>query len=118
MGDVVYYLTPGYALDHKVRGFKNLDLEAARATHFQWIGEGVGTDFGRMQGLHGGYLPSARLAGCSVSGTLVMAGPGIRQGVRLPAPPWTVDVAPTLAYLLGMPAPAQAEGKIIGQALE
>ena len=47
-----------------------------------------------------------------------MVGPGVRRGHRLRAAPWTPDVVPTLVHLLGFPLPAQAEGKIIAEALE
>jgi hypothetical protein len=43
--------------------------------------------------------------------TFYLSGPGIRhaQPTRVKA----IDVAPTLAYLLGIPAPAQSEGRVL-----
>lgn len=45
-----------------------------------------------------------------------MVGPGLKKGVVIP-PIRTIDVAPTLAKLLGIPAPAQANGRVLTEAL-
>ncbi|MNY39739.1 hypothetical protein D3C86_1744410 [compost metagenome] len=45
-----------------------------------------------------------------------MAGPGLKKGVVLP-PIRTIDVAPTLAKLMGIPAPAQATGRVLTEVL-
>jgi hypothetical protein len=67
--------------------------------------------------------PHARAAGHGYSPetpgmetALVMAGAGIRSGVRLPETR-TIDIAPTVAALLGLPLP-QAEGQPIAGALK
>jgi arylsulfatase A-like enzyme len=44
------------------------------------------------------------------------AGPGIRPGAR-PGEVRLIDVAPTLARLLGLPVPPQATGRVIEEAL-
>ena len=44
--------------------------------------------------------------------TLLLAGPGVRHLDRL-QPINVVDIAPTLAYILGIPIPANAEGNIL-----
>jgi hypothetical protein len=44
------------------------------------------------------------------------AGPGLRTGVAIP-PIRHLDVAPTLAHLIGIPAPPQAEGRVVTEAL-
>ena len=69
--------------------------------------------FSQFFGQHG-YLPELVDLDASVNmhGTFVAAGPGIRQrdpvkGVR------AVDVAPTLAYLLGIDGPQNARGRIM-----
>ena len=68
--------------------------------------------FSQFFGQHG-YLPELVDIAHSVNmhGTFVAAGPGIRQqdpvaGMR------AIDVAPTLAYLLGIDGPQNARGKI------
>jgi 2',3'-cyclic-nucleotide 2'-phosphodiesterase (5'-nucleotidase family)/predicted AlkP superfamily phosphohydrolase/phosphomutase len=63
-----------------------------------------------------GYLPNlVNLArNVNMHGTFIAAGPGIRRqspvaGVR------AIDLAPTLSYLLGIPGPQNARGKILRQ---
>jgi 2',3'-cyclic-nucleotide 2'-phosphodiesterase (5'-nucleotidase family)/predicted AlkP superfamily phosphohydrolase/phosphomutase len=92
-GDVVVVLTPPYQFD--------------AAT----FGETIA--FSQFFGQHG-YLPeNVSLAdGVNMHATFVAAGPGIRHqgpvaGVR------AVDLAPTLAMLLGIEGPANARGKIL-----
>ena len=63
-------------------------------------------------GQHLGYYPNARTGEATVAGTFLAAGPGIRKGYRRKAPIWTVDVVPTICYLLGIKPPAQCEGKV------
>jgi hypothetical protein len=48
---------------------------------------------------------------------LVASGPGVRAGGRVEAG-LLVDTAPTLAALLGVPAPAQAQGRTLTELLE
>jgi len=73
---------------------------------------GVPIAFSQFFGQHG-YLPDLVDLAASVNmhGTFVAAGPGIRKrgpvaGMR------AIDVAPTLAFLLGIPGPQNARGKI------
>jgi hypothetical protein len=65
------------------------------------------------RGNHSGYLPMAKLGGCSNEAILVISGPGVKKGYLRAEPVWLVDVAPTLAYLLDIPAPAQSEGHVL-----
>lgn len=48
---------------------------------------------------------------------MLLAGPGVRTGVEL-APVSHADLAPTVAHLLGIPAPAQATGRLLIDALK
>jgi arylsulfatase A-like enzyme len=48
---------------------------------------------------------------------LALAGPGIKRGVRFGEPVSLVDLAPTLAYLMNLPAPAHAQGRVLAEAL-
>jgi predicted AlkP superfamily phosphohydrolase/phosphomutase len=68
-------------------------------------------------GAHGKQLPSARLGIGGQHSTLILSGAGVRPIGRLPRPARHVDVAPTLAYLIGAPIPLQAEGAVLYQAL-
>ncbi len=49
-------------------------------------------------------------------GVLILAGAGVRPGVRLDGPQ-IVDVTPTLLHLLGVPPPAGLDGRVLSQAL-
>lgn len=72
-----------------------------------WLGSLVG----RGTGMHG-YAPEHPDMGA----VLLAKGRGVPAGVRLP-PQRMIDVAPTVAALLGMAPPAQAEGEPIPQLL-
>ncbi|HJU01717.1 MAG TPA: 5'-nucleotidase C-terminal domain-containing protein [Actinomycetes bacterium] len=69
-------------------------------------------------GQHGYRPESVDLAhNLNMHGTFVAAGPGIRNrspvsGIR------AVDVAPTLAFLMGIPAPQTTQGRILYEILE
>jgi predicted AlkP superfamily phosphohydrolase/phosphomutase len=69
-------------------------------------------------GAHGKQLPSARFGFLGQHSTLVLAGPNVRRGVRLRRQARSVDVAPTICYLLGLPVPRQCEGGVLYEALE
>jgi len=64
-----------------------------------------------------GELPTARWGESSLRALFIMAGPGIKKGVR-GKPFWLVDVAPTAAYLIGAPRPRDAEGAVLFAGLE
>ena len=92
-GDVVVVARPPYQFDAATRG----SLIA----------------FSQFFGQHG-YLPNLvnLKRDVNMHGTFVASGPGIRdrndvKGVR------AIDVAPTLAFLMGIPAPQNARGKIL-----
>ena len=92
-GDVVVVSRPPYQFD--------------AATNNQNIA------FSQFFGQHG-YLPSLvnLKRDVNMHGTFVAAGPGIKhrsdvKGVR------AIDVAPTLAFVMGIPAPQNARGKIL-----
>jgi len=48
----------------------------------------------------------------------IFAGPNIKKGVKRTVPIRLVDIAPTIAYLTGVPTPVNSEGSIILDALE
>ena len=70
--------------------------------------------FARPHGRTAGHGYSPETPGMETA--LVLAGAGIRRGVRLPETR-TLDVAPTIAALLGLPLP-QAEGQPIAGVLK
>jgi hypothetical protein len=119
VGDIVFYLTPGYASGGTVQSLGPMDLEAAAGNQYATVGEGLASQyFAAMQGIHHQYLPHVEYGGCSNRAVFVMAGPGVRRGRRLRVSPWTPDVVPTLVHLMEFPLPEQAEGKIIADALQ
>lgn len=73
-------------------------------------------------GNHGPMIPTYETETTSVMGALVLGGAGVRA--QEPAPRLeqsricTTDVAPTLAHLLGLGAPAQNEGRVLHEFLE
>ncbi len=73
-------------------------------------------DFGGVE--HAFQLPTSKFGISSMQPILVMAGPGIRGGVRLGRTIELKDVAPTIAHLLGIPVPRDCLGGVIYQALE
>jgi 2',3'-cyclic-nucleotide 2'-phosphodiesterase (5'-nucleotidase family) len=92
-GDVVVVLNPPYQFD--------------AAT----LGQAIA--FSQFFGQHG-FLPETvdLASGVNMHATFVAAGPGIRHqgpvaGVR------AVDLAPTLSFMLGIPGPINARGKIL-----
>ena len=94
-GDVVVVFRPPYQTD--------------AATPGQTIA------FSQFFGQHG-YLPDLVDLENNVNmhGTFIAAGQGIRKHPPLPNVQ-AIDVAPTIAYLLGIPAPEDSEGKILHQ---
>jgi len=74
--------------------------------------------FSQFFGQHG-YLPGlVDLAhNVNMHGTFIAAGPGIRHRAPLPGVR-AIDVAPTVAFLLGIPGPHNARGKILYDAIQ
>ncbi|MEM7531641.1 MAG: alkaline phosphatase family protein [Chloroflexota bacterium] len=69
--------------------------------------------------VHGYTLPTSKLGrGGSEAGMLMFVGPKIKAGVDLDVPVPAVNVAPTVAHLAGIPAPAQCDGQVLFNILE
>jgi hypothetical protein len=62
------------------------------------------------RGMHGSFSP------IDVHNTLVAAGPGFKSGTTIDTPTGNVDVAPTVARLLGLQM-TQADGRVLNEAL-
>jgi predicted AlkP superfamily phosphohydrolase/phosphomutase len=67
----------------------------------------------RLKGSHHGCYHASRAKIGSLRAVSIFAGPGIKRGVETDAAINLVDIAPTMAVLLGMPAPKHSEGKIL-----
>lgn len=67
--------------------------------------------FAGNRGMHGSFSPM------DVHNTLVAAGPSFKSGVVIELPSGNVDLAPTLAHVLGASLP-QADGRVLAEALK
>lgn len=93
-GELYLALQPGYALSSAVTG----DVQFADRPPNRSAAPATLVD-----------RPEAR-------GLLVMAGPAVRRGAVIKGGR-AIDVAPTVARLIGAPAPAHAQGRVLKQAL-
>jgi 2',3'-cyclic-nucleotide 2'-phosphodiesterase (5'-nucleotidase family) len=98
-GDVVVVLRPPYQFDAAVPG--------QRIAFSQFFGQ------------HG-YLPElvALEHNVNMHGTFIAAGPGIKPGRGRIANVRAIDLAPTAAFLLGIPGPHNARGQILYDVLD
>ena len=106
-GDLSYYLKPGYT--DASGNYANAEPDLIKKSDIAPINPGCA---------HHQYLPTARLELFSTRGIMLFYGPGIKKGYERSTAVWTVDLTPTLAYYLGIPAPKQSEGKVIFDAFE
>ena len=67
--------------------------------------------------IHGNQVATGRYGNTSVRCLFTMAGPGVKQGVRIDRIVRPIDVVPTICWLTGWPIPAQTEGAVLYQAL-
>ncbi len=65
---------------------------------------------GGQRGMHGSF------GSTDIHNTLIAAGPSFQKGLVNTRPTGNVDVAPTVAYLLGLSMPA-ADGRVLNEAL-
>lgn len=104
------------------------DLVFCYAGGYRWSGtEVLKLGEGRVVfpcggGNHGPMIPTYETEVGSVYGTFLLAGKGVRRAVKeepsRKGSRTTADVAPTLAYLLGIQPPAQSEGRVLHEFLE
>ena len=64
----------------------------------------------RGKGGHGGLEPEV------INAPFVLAGPGVRNASQIKAQ--IVDIAPTISALLGLPIPANSQGRVLWEALD
>ena len=108
-GDIVIFTEPEYTLvdfGMAERGVVNGVKELLEMGDLRIGGN-------TRQGSHHGHLPTHRISPFSISGVAIIVGPNVRRGYSRQHPVQMVDIAPTLAHLLGWPKPAQAEGGIL-----
>ncbi|MDE1929281.1 MAG: alkaline phosphatase family protein, partial [Burkholderiales bacterium] len=78
-------------------------VQGLRGIEFESFGAG-------RRGVHGGFAPA------DVHATLIASGPSFRRATTVTDPSGNVDLAPTLAHVLGLALP-QADGRILDEAL-
>jgi phosphonoacetate hydrolase len=74
---------------------------------------------GRSAGLDNGLKAShGGISSWEINNTLVIGGAGIKPGLSHQLPAGNIDLAPTLAELLGVGPLAEADGRVLSEALE
>jgi len=96
VGDVVFAYSPGFTWGHYEV------FEGAR------VAGGAN---------HGPQIPTAETSVSSNYGVFIMAGPGVKRGYVRPTellgPVYLVDVAPTVAHVLGVEPPRHCQGRVL-----
>jgi len=82
------------------------------------VGDVIYAEDPRFGKEHGAFLTTARYGFGDLRGTIIFAGPGIKQGEVIQRNVWLTDVVPTICYLTDLPVPKHCEGAVIYQALE
>lgn len=113
IGDIVYFPKPEYS-DEVSRQLVP-DLRILHDPDFLHDGSGRLRPF---SGIHHPFLPYAKIGMGSNMAVTIFSGPGIRRGVIRPNPIRLIDIAPTAAYILNIPAPANCEGSVIQDILD
>jgi arylsulfatase A-like enzyme len=74
---------------------------------------------GRSAGLDRGLAAShGGISSWEINNTFVLAGPGVKEGLSHQLPAGNIDLAPTLAELLGVGSLTEADGRVLSEALE
>ncbi|RJS83173.1 hypothetical protein CW706_06255 [Candidatus Bathyarchaeota archaeon] len=111
-GDVIFCPRPGYTLStkpaEKLSLFKDGYIGLPDPRHGMW---------GGAESTHNG-LPSSRVSIGTNMAMFLISGPKIKEGYRCERPIWLKDIAPTIAYLMGLPTPKNANGRILNEIIE
>jgi len=97
--------------------YRTGDVVAFAAAPYQFDaampGKAISSTIPYFTGQHGylpGTVPPER---GNMRALFAACGPGIRPGAEVPSTAASIDLAPTIAALLGLPAPANAEGIVL-----
>jgi hypothetical protein len=97
-----------FTIDRSVPRYADGDLASLQV---EFEGRRVAfTDIARRAGPRRSAMHAER-------GLWVLSGPGIRRGVQLPDAS-VIDVAPTLLKAVGLPPPAECDGRVVDEAFE
>lgn len=100
-------------------GFIGLDDESAGDVIFFTKPEYVGHVHRRpptkrcLSGNHHFYLPDPKFDLGMMHAVTIFRGPGVPEGVLREKPIRMVDIAPTVSWMLGIPAPVNSEGRVL-----
>lgn len=113
IGDVVYFLNPPYQIYDEI-------LEQLNPSQIspKYMAKPLICNAKNCFGAHAYYLPTQTFGTYSNSVPLIMAGPGIKDGIKLKNSVNLVDLAPTLAHLLQIPEPKNSQGRILREILD
>jgi len=113
IGDVVYFLNPPFTLFDGA--LEQLD-PSEQPPEILVKPEAYNVEVNYAA--HAYYLPDAKLGEYSISVPIIVNGSGIKKGFKLENPVQLIDIAPTIAHLLQIPAPRNSEGKILDEILD
>ncbi len=82
------------------------------------VGDVVWAVHPEFDACHGRHLPAVSLGIGGQHTVFIINGANVRSGVALQGQARSVDIAPTLAHMLGVPQPRDAEGRVIMEAIE
>jgi hypothetical protein len=117
-----YYGSPDLELFscHEVGNTICVNIKQKLPRPINWDTDCVFPESGRtvkMRELCAEKDPSTKQGYHDQAGVLIMAGPGVRAGANVAACS-TLDIAPTLLTLLGLPIPGYMSGRVLEEALE
>jgi predicted AlkP superfamily phosphohydrolase/phosphomutase len=111
VGDIVYTLNPKY--NDETAWILTKGLPVIEDPPYE-SEEGIYP----FAGVHHTYLPSSRQNLGTMKAILFIKGPGVKKGYRRKVPARTIDVTPTVAYLVGIDSPRNAEGLVLYDIVE
>lgn len=107
IGDVLFFLRPGYTTwDGTLESLRFQQISPDR------MAAPLVVPSEEVVGHHTPHLPHARLDLFANGAFSVLAGPGVRAGYRRPYPIHLTDLAPTIAALMGVRTPRDAQGSV------
>jgi hypothetical protein len=100
VGDIVFAVNPVYVSDNRMKFTGEL---------FENLKTGLPDG-----SIHGQQLPSVDLGEHgTIRSMLIAHGPRVKKGYKMETPVRMVDIAPTIAHILDIPAPKHSEGTVI-----
>lgn len=104
-GDIIYVANPGFAIDNRIK---------LKGDLFEDLKVGL-----KGGSIHGQQLGSVDLKEYGTIKSLFVAyGSNIKKGYKMDREIRFIDIAPTISYILDMPAPKDSEGRILYELFE